>query len=32
MAAHAAIGFDVAGESFGLHELGLPRNPRDPYV
>ncbi|MBV9229037.1 MAG: hypothetical protein JOZ18_06960 [Chloroflexi bacterium] len=32
MSAHAAIGFDTAGETFGLHELGLPRNPRDIFV
>ena len=32
MGSHAAIGFDTATETFGLHELGLPRNPRDPYV
>jgi 3-hydroxy-9,10-secoandrosta-1,3,5(10)-triene-9,17-dione monooxygenase len=32
MSAHAALGFDTAGETYGLHELGLPRNPRDPYL
>jgi 3-hydroxy-9,10-secoandrosta-1,3,5(10)-triene-9,17-dione monooxygenase len=32
MGSHAAIGFDSAGETFGLLELGLPRNPRDPYL
>lgn len=32
MGSHAAIGFDTASETFGLLELGLPRNPRDPYL
>jgi 3-hydroxy-9,10-secoandrosta-1,3,5(10)-triene-9,17-dione monooxygenase len=32
MGSHAAIGFDTAAETFGLLELGLPRNPRDPYL
>lgn len=31
MGAHAAIGYDTAGETFGLNELGLPRSTRDPY-
>lgn len=32
MASHAAIYFDTAAETFGLHELGQPRNPRDPFI
>jgi 3-hydroxy-9,10-secoandrosta-1,3,5(10)-triene-9,17-dione monooxygenase len=32
MAAHAAINWDTAGETYGLHALDQPRNPRDPFV
>jgi 3-hydroxy-9,10-secoandrosta-1,3,5(10)-triene-9,17-dione monooxygenase len=32
MASHSALGFDMAGETYGLHEIGQPRNPRDPYL
>ncbi len=31
MAAHAGLNFDMAGESFGRMELGLPPNPRTFY-
>ncbi len=32
MSVHAAIGWDTAGETYGLNALGQPRNQRDPYV
>jgi alkylation response protein AidB-like acyl-CoA dehydrogenase len=32
MTAHVGVNLDAAGETFGRHELGLPRNPRDPYL
>jgi alkylation response protein AidB-like acyl-CoA dehydrogenase len=32
MAAHSAIGWDTAGETYGLHELHQPPNPHDPYM
>jgi 3-hydroxy-9,10-secoandrosta-1,3,5(10)-triene-9,17-dione monooxygenase len=32
MTAHSAIGWDTAGETYGLHVIDQPRNPRDPYV
>lgn len=31
MAAHSALGWDTAGETYGLHALQQPLNPRDPY-
>ena len=32
MSVHAAIGWDTAGETYGLNAIGQPRNQRDPYV
>lgn len=32
MAAHSAIGWDTAGETYGLHAIQQPPNPRDPYM
>ena len=32
MAAHAALNWDTAGETFGLYEIGQRHNPRDSFV
>jgi 3-hydroxy-9,10-secoandrosta-1,3,5(10)-triene-9,17-dione monooxygenase len=32
MAAHAALNWDTAGETFGLYEIGQTHNPRDSFV
>lgn len=32
MAAHSALGWDTAGETYGLQAIHQPLNPHDPYV
>lgn len=32
MAAHSALGWDTAGETYGLQALHQPLNPHDPYM